>query len=124
MVQIVLNPYRARQDTNSVWWVLTENGAAPYLDTSYPYTNVTANIAVDSPITPLLNGYLPAHRVGVVPQEIGQLQRLLDLLEEDLDLPPAPMRSCPVWRSSPMARFWPADYSRRWAGSRAAASGG
>ena len=56
-VQIVLNPYRARQDTNSVWWVLTENGAAPYLDTSYPYTNVTANIAVDSPITPLLNGY-------------------------------------------------------------------
>jgi hypothetical protein len=59
-VQIVLNPYRARLDTNSVWWVFTENGAAPYLDTSYPYTNrfgITANIAYDSPSSPLLNGY-------------------------------------------------------------------
>src|ERR1041385_8054716 len=32
---------------------------------------------------------LPSHRVGAVPQEISQLQRLLDLLEEYLDLPPA-----------------------------------
>src|SRR6266699_3919983 len=36
---------------------------------------------------------LPAHRVGVVSQEIAQLQRLLDLLEEHFDLPPAPIRS-------------------------------
>ncbi len=36
---------------------------------------------------------LPAHGVGVVTQEIGQLQRLLDLLEEHFDLPPAPYRS-------------------------------
>jgi hypothetical protein len=56
-VQIVLNPYRAQQDTNNVWWVYTENGAAPYLDTSYPYTNVAANVAADTPSSPLLNGY-------------------------------------------------------------------
>src|SRR5664280_311095 len=35
--------------------------------------------------------HLPAHRVGVVSQEIGQLQGLLDLLEENLNLPPAPV---------------------------------
>jgi hypothetical protein len=58
-VQIVLNPYRVRQDTNLVWWLFTENGAAPYLDTHYPYNSLVAtNIAVDSPFTPLLNGYV------------------------------------------------------------------
>ncbi len=56
-VQIVLNPYRALHNTNGVWWVLADNGSGPYLDTSYPYTNVTANVAIDSPGTPLLNGY-------------------------------------------------------------------
>jgi hypothetical protein len=59
-VQIVLNPYRAQHDTNGIWWVYTENGAAPYLDTSYPYTNrfgITANVAYDSPSSPLSNGY-------------------------------------------------------------------
>src|SRR5437899_10872633 len=35
--------------------------------------------------------HLPAHRVGIVPQEIAQLQRLLDLLEEDLDLSSTPV---------------------------------
>ena len=51
-VQIVLNPYRSRQDTNGVSWVLTENGAPPYLDTTYPYKNkfgITADVAKDSP---------------------------------------------------------------------------
>lgn len=35
--------------------------------------------------------HLPAHRVGVVAQEVGQLQRLLDLLKENFDLPAATM---------------------------------
>src|SRR5882672_8924094 len=34
--------------------------------------------------------YLPAHRVGRVAQKVGQLERLLDLLEEHFDLPAAP----------------------------------
>lgn len=58
-VQIV-NPYRARRDTNDVWWVLLDNGSRPYLDTSYPYTNrfgLTTNVAIDSPGTPLSSGY-------------------------------------------------------------------
>lgn len=33
--------------------------------------------------------HLPAHRVGAVAHEVAQLQGLLDLLEEDLDLPAA-----------------------------------
>jgi hypothetical protein len=51
-VQIV-NPYRSYRDTNGVWWVLSDNGSGPYLDTSYPYTNAIANIATDSPGSPL-----------------------------------------------------------------------
>ena len=35
---------------------------------------------------------LPAHGVGVVSQEVGDLQRLFDLLEEDLDLPAAAVK--------------------------------
>jgi hypothetical protein len=58
-VQIVLNPYSALQATNNIWWLRVQNGAAPYLDTIYPYTNagVTASIAIDSPGIALLNGY-------------------------------------------------------------------
>ena len=33
--------------------------------------------------------HLPAHRIGVVPQKIRQLQGLLDLLEKHFDLPAA-----------------------------------
>lgn len=32
---------------------------------------------------------LPAHCVGIVPEEVGDLERLFDLLEEHLDLPSA-----------------------------------
>lgn len=35
---------------------------------------------------------LPLHGVGVAPEEVGQLQGPLDLLEEDLDLPAAVIR--------------------------------
>ena len=38
------------------------------------------------------NPNLPAHRVGVVPQEISKLQGLFQLFEEDLDLPSAPIK--------------------------------
>lgn len=40
-------------------------------------------------IDPQRHPHLPAHRVGVVAQEIRQLQRLLDLFEKHFDLPPA-----------------------------------
>src|SRR5690348_6768251 len=33
--------------------------------------------------------HLPSHRIGVVAKEVGQLERLLELLEEDLDAPAA-----------------------------------
>src|SRR5512135_2701710 len=35
--------------------------------------------------------YLPAHRASRVAQKVGQLERLLDLLEEHFDLPAAPV---------------------------------
>src|SRR5580765_3163669 len=34
--------------------------------------------------------YLPAHRVGAVAQEVGQLEGLLELFEKDFDRPAAP----------------------------------
>jgi len=47
------------------------------------------------------NPDLPAHGVGGIAQEVAQLKRLLDLLEEDLDFPAAAIevgdcRRCPV----------------------------
>src|ERR1019366_706125 len=36
--------------------------------------------------------YLPAHRIRIVSQEIGQLEGLFDLFEEHFDLPPAPIQ--------------------------------
>ncbi|HEU6447731.1 MAG TPA: hypothetical protein VFV23_04765 [Verrucomicrobiae bacterium] len=56
-IQIV-NPYRSYRDTNEVWWVLSDNGSGPYLDTVYPYTNsaTTESVTVDSPEEPLLRG--------------------------------------------------------------------
>src|SRR5512135_2148684 len=33
--------------------------------------------------------YLPPHRIGVVAEEVGQLERLLEFLEKDLDAPTA-----------------------------------
>ena len=35
---------------------------------------------------------LPLYGIGAVPQKVGQLKRLLDLLEEDLDVPSAPVQ--------------------------------
>jgi hypothetical protein len=43
--------------------------------------------------------YLPTDRVGAVAQEVAQLQALLDLFEEDFDLPPAAIQA-------EVVRFW------------------
>ena len=36
--------------------------------------------------------HLPAHRVGVVSEEVSQLESLFDLLEKDFDFPSAPIQ--------------------------------
>ena len=36
--------------------------------------------------------HLPAHGVGIMPQEVGQLESLLDLFEKHFDFPSAPIQ--------------------------------
>lgn len=55
-VQVDSNPVRKYQSTNSTWWVYTENGTGPYLDTTYPYqTFFAANMPADNPNLPFQN---------------------------------------------------------------------
>ena len=43
---------------------------------------------------------MPLHRVGAVPEEVGQLQGLLDLFEKHLDLPTAAIQVGDAARAS------------------------
>src|SRR6266498_2275191 len=76
--EIQLHPQRRAQQGKE-----SSEAMAPF---AYPSAEAQEHIGQER------RPYLPAYCIGVVSQEVGQLQRLFDLLEEYLDLPATPIQ--------------------------------